>query len=507
MIKWLKYYFLGFFNDKFGKEAANRSIGNILLSLIFYFVIITVCITTGFNESFPTHYNKATQFKEFTHELFLNEDASKRVIVSIDENRSGEENKYLLATLNGQSESVVINSFEVSEDAKYEKNGYKVIIDTRNSTTSYVDFDIVFYKKDSTTPVKYEDYQQLENKDNYTGKLVFVDKEDADTTNDYMKVLTDDEIKTYVNTKNPNSNLNAIEWLDSKTVDADDTSVLKHEWNEVKKLDTTSNEYFRKTYDLYVRNYYSLSTTPTVVTYYQNTYAVTDAETGKYVYSNYLILTDSWCVASFTNDAGVNMTFDGFYDTLANNFKLNDPATSNEENQANIDTFFDSIYTSVSSIKVLYTIVSLFRFLPFLLISLLVIGLLIFALCKLRKRRYGEKLFGGFKIASSYLLYSSIITGLISLLLCFVVSNDFAYAFSCWGLVGIIAIRTIIFVIMQEIRISKNPEIEPVNEVVSPTNTPIGNNLNLSNVDMGTKVIVNENASDDDEEDETMELM
>lgn len=497
MLKWLKFYFLGFFNDKFGKEGANRSIGNVLLSLIFYMVIITTCISIGFNESFTTHYDKASDFKDFTNTLLLNENTNERVNVKIDQNRSNEESKYLIATLNNQE--VIINSFEVEADKKYEKHDYKVIVDTRNSDTTYIDFDVVFYKtKEPNTVISFNDYNQLENKNDYTGKLVFVNKEDSDTTNDYMKVLSDDEIKTTMTTKLTGPDKTPIEWIENKVESAEENSQIKTQWTEISKLDKNSMEYYKKSYDLFVRNYYGLNTTPTVVTYYQNTYAVTDPETGTYKYKNYLILTDTWCVASFTNDKGVNITFDGFYDTLYDDFKV--------DNNANLENFFDSIYSSVSSIKVIYTVISLFRFLPFLLISLFVMGLLIFGFCKLRKRRYGEKLFGGFKIVSNYLLYSSIFVGLISLLLCFLVSNEFAYAFSCYGLIGFIAIRALLFVVFQEIRLNKNPELEPVSEVVTPTSSPIGNNLNLSNVDMGTKVIIN-GSDDDDDEDETMELM
>lgn len=505
MIKWLKFYFLGFFNDKYNKEAANRSIGNVLLSLIFYFLIMTTCISIGFNNSFTTHYNKASQFNEFTTNLFANEDLSQRIIVKVDTSRKAE-NKSIVATLNGSTDDVVINSYEVEADQKYEKNGYKIIIDTRDSTTSYVDFELIFYKTDDEKDtISYEDYKSSSNQSDYSYKFVFNDKTDNDPSNDLVKILSIDDIKTILETVNTSTTLNAYGWLDEKTKDADDSSTLKTSWDEIKQLDNTSNEYFLKTYDLYIKNYYGLTTTPSIVSYYQNTYAVTD-ENGNFKYKNYLILTDTWCCCSYTNDKDVVMTFDGFYDDLGDDFVLSDNTLTINKIQDNTSDFLLSVYQSVSSIKVLYTIVSLFRFLPVLLIAILVMGLIIFGICKIKKRSYGEKLFGGFKIVSNYLFMSSLIGGLISFILCFVVSNEFAYAFGCYGLIAIIALRTLIFVIMQEIRLTKNPDLEPVSSSTTySTSSPLGNNLKLSNVDMGNKVFINDNVNDD--EDETMELM
>ena len=66
---------------------------------------------------------------------------------------------------------------------------------------------------------------------------------------------------------------------------------------------------------------------------------------------NYLIITDNWCLVSFTSNKGVNITFDGYYNNFADGFVLSTNHTNTEAVvKENVDNFFATIFDSISSI-------------------------------------------------------------------------------------------------------------------------------------------------------------
>jgi hypothetical protein len=150
------------------------------------------------------------------------------------------------------------------------------------------------------------------------------------------------------------------------------------------------------------------------------------------------------------------------------------------------------------------------RYYPTIIITMAVLALLVFCVCKVRRRIYGEKFAEAFKIVSSYLLAAAAISGIVTLVLSFIYSNQVALSVGLWSLLAILTIRTIILIIGEEIANKKNPLYE--SSKVAPTidlheeGNEKETRIDLSKIETGTKIIKNEKVDDDDDF-EQMELM
>ena len=140
---------------------------------------------------------------------------------------------------------------------------------------------------------------------------------------------------------------------------------------------------------------------------------------------------------------------------------------------------------------------------------MLVLALLVFCMCKIKKRAYGDRYFNAFKIVSSFSIISASLSSILAFVLCFIISIEQALSIGMWAYLAIMGLRTITLVAIEEILYKKNPARD--GQVYQSTTQSTSNEyselapLNLQNVDTGTKVIKNEKVNDDD--DEKMEFM
>lgn len=454
MISWLKYSFGNFFSHKLSKEGANRKVWNLLFSLFMFVVLLTSFLASGYSFSYWTHYNDANKFQEFAYNTFYNEDLNKRV--NIESNIINDKGVVKAYYGLDKTSNVLINTFEDSNDSQYIVNDYNLIVDTRDSSNTFVNFTVKYYNKfDENDVITADEFRALTSNSNYVGKL--------DITKEVHN-YTEEDIVKYTS------------WLNVYTSSLSSTHQYVTEWVEIKALNKDSKVYKDKTYALYTRAYYSLNIAPTIQTYYQSTYAILN-ENNEYKYTNYLLITDNWCVISFTTDKGVNVTFDGYYNNFPNGFVLSTQHTNTPEIvKNNIDNFFATIFDSISSIKAIYMGVTVFRFYPYIILALLLLAGFIFLSCKIKSRDYAVNYLSALKIASGYLIISSLIAGIIGFVASFVTSQQIAFALASWGTLALLMLRTLLFVINEELNIKKDEEMDKINAALGiveekPVNT------------------------------------
>ena len=211
-------------------------------------------------------------------------------------------------------------------------------------------------------------------------------------------------------------------------------------------------------------------------------------------------------MASYETDKNVRVTYDGYFDSLKDGFTVATPVLSNDEIKQNVNTLVLSSYTSVNSYRTILIAMQVFRYFPTVLITMAILALLVFCFCKLKALEYGYKYVGAFKVISSYLIMSSAVSGLVTLILAFFTSNQVALSVGLWVLLSMISIRTFILVIIDWIKLRKNPVyVSSNNASVIDLEDENQEKVDLSKVETGTKIIVNDD--DDDDDLEKMELM
>ena len=486
MLNWLKFTFGSFGSNKLAKEGANRKFWNVVFALFLSLIILTSLYSAGINYSFTTHYSKANEFKNYTYFLFANENQDERINLQVSKVEDDDSKLEAFYGLD-KNKPAVINSFENVFDQKYAKDGYNVIIDTRPAETTFVEFEIKYYlKSDSSQYISYEEYKKLDNQSDYVGEL---------KASSNVKIPTSEEVAEYAQYINE-------EFISNATED------VKKEWEEIEKLDKESKEYLNKTYDFYIRNYYNLTLCPNNVFYYQSEYAKFDDD-GNYIYSNFLLLTESWGMASFKNDTGTEIAYDGYYSNMDDGFSLFNTLTANNDIQFiqnNVDLFMISLYDSVASIRTFLIGLQLFRYIPIFILALAILGLFLFCLGKIKRNDYAQKYIGSFKIVSSFLIGAATISGILTLIIAFFFNSQTSVNVGMWSLLSVLSVRVFIFAIVEAILAKKNKNNVTINTVSKKDilfeEQP---SIDLSKVETGTKIIENEDV--DDDEDEKMELL
>ena len=485
MLDWLKFTFGSFILNKYAKEGATRRIWNVVFAMFIMMFIITAFFTTGISYSFTTHYAKASQFQEFSYHLFYDE----QINISFKENK--EDHKVYADAFykNDANQKIVIDTFSNKADEKYKYNDYNVIIDTRNSTTTFVDFELRYYSNSQKdTYISFEEYKALENKNGYTGKVIPFNS---------VVEITDEMIVEYEKYLASNENEEVKKQFEQ----------IKDEYNKIEsKTDEDLINYQNKVYDLYTKTYYSLTLSPTNQYYYQYTYAQFD-DNGNYVFNDFLIITDNWAMLSFVNDKNGRIVFDGFYDEMSFTelFSIDHP--TKEYVTRNVDIMYTTIYSSVNNIRGMVLFMQLFRYCPIILIAMCVLSLFLYCFSKIKKNFFATTYAGYFKVISSFLIGSATLAGIVTLILCFIIIPQTAVGVGMWILLSLLSIRTFIFVILEAVRgkyqISSAPVIVPSSSTTKDENT--NESIDLSHIEPSSKIIVNEEADDDD--DEKMELM
>lgn len=439
MVNWLKFYFLGFFFDKRGKEAASRSMLNVVLSLLLTFLLLVGGITIGYVASFSTHYENADGFRNFLYAAFV-EEGESRVNLSFSGGR-------LVAQIDGEQ---CVNTFVNAEAAV---SGYRLIVDTRPQETTFDDFMLIC-KDANGIEIDYEDFKKLPEQGRkngsisfvYSGKALDVSARQAEYSA-YLDNISDETGNEY----------------DAETAAA--YGELKHKLNSG---EITDAEYKNKIYVLYAKSYYPdyskveiYGEAPTLRTYYMDTQLTEGL-------SKYLILLDDLCICAFETDDGIKIDFGSYYSGITSRI-ITASGLSESGMRANVDSFIAECFSSGNDFIFLIHTMNIGKFMIALIAVLLVLSLIIFIICRVTKLEFGGKYFDAVKIIGVYLFYSAVITFIAEIILSFLFSRDTVFTVLEAIFISVLAIRTIALLIAEVVRNKKSKKDSEENTLNTDT--------------------------------------
>jgi len=421
-VQWLKFYFLGFFSNEISKEGADRRFVNTLLSFILTFVIICCGLIAGYTASFGLNYSKADGFKDFLYSALADETNPNRINLKMSDGK-------LSAEIPGGRQYV--NS--LIEDGGYDKNGYKLIMDTRPSSETFAEFTITC-KDSAGKDIGYEAYRELtdEGKKNialgieFSGKaldvtarqteyIAFLEKVSAPGTEDYNEEIA----------------------------------------NAYGKLEPDGAGYANALYALYVKAYYSAvnirdsyGAAPTLKTYYLASGTYENVE-------NYAVILDDVCFCSFKTNDGTAMQFSGYYTKISDG-EITANGLTAQEMQKNIDGFIKNAFHGGSGLNFLVYFISAGRIAGLYLAAVLVIALLAFVICKYRKSEICFKYMEMLKILGSYLLVSSVISFIGTVICSLFLPRGTVFNLAGIIFIAVFAVRTAVLITVELIKERKN---------------------------------------------------
>lgn len=424
MKDWLKFFFLGFFNDKLAEEGAKRSGFNTLLSFVLAFLLLCGGLTAGYSASFSGHYSDAELFRSFLYSAFAGEDGSGRISAEVENGR-------LTATFgDGRTH---VNGF--TEEDGFE--GYTLVVDTRPASTTFDDFSVVCKDAEGRT-IGYEDYRILSEEDKkkgsfkieYSGKTLdvmqkqgeytaFLDRVSEEGSEDYNEEIA----KAYASCK------------------AEEMGTL---------------EYANAVYTLFVRAYYpslkaieTYGDAPTVKTYYMEKSMSADVE-------NYIVLLDDLAVCSFVTPKGIRVDFGGYYSDSAD-FVISADGLTAEQIRENVDSFVTRLFKDSGGLNFFIYVVNVFKVILLLAVVMLVFSLLMFLAGRLAKTGWGY--FGSFKIMGAFLTVDAVVSFITAFTLSFFVPRQSVYAITEAVFIGLLIGRTVLFAVAEIIRkLREKPE-------------------------------------------------
>ncbi len=430
MISWLKFYFLGFFHDGYGKQAEARSALNLALSLALAFLFLCSGITAGYAASFGTHYKNAEGFRSFLYDSFAADNAQS-IGLSLTDGK-------LSAQIDG-AESV--NTFKNTDQT--DTDGYRLIVDTRPAQTTFDDF-VLTCKNANGEEISYEDYRKLPEQD----------KRNSTVTITYTGNALDVSAK----------HSQYIAYLDKISIEADAeyNADAARAYGELKhKLgsgEISQADYQNEIYILFAKSYYPSYSqieiyggAPTLRTYYMQAKFTANKE-------KYLILLDDVCVCAFKTDKGVRVDFGSYFNGTANK-TITGAGLTAEEMRANIDGFITSCFKSGAGVSFLVHVMNIGKLIPLLIVLLLILSLVLFGLGKALKLDCGSKFLGSVKRIGGYLFYSALATFIAQLIFSFVFSRNTVFLITQIAFASILVVRTVALIIAEAVRKNKSAQI------------------------------------------------
>lgn len=417
MIAWLKFFFLGFFSDKLSAEAERRSGLNVLLGYVLALIIVCGGLTAGYAASFKPYYKAADEFKEFYRACFSGGGISATL-------KGGK----LTSEISGGAE--YINGFD-DESSSYNKNGYRLVVDTRPAATTFDDFTLKCTDGDGKD-IDYEDYVKLD-----------------DSKKKMAVVYSGKSLDVAANMDKYTAHLDAacVEGADGYDADiAKDYADLK-----AKKSEMSEYDYNNQTYLLYIRSYCpSLKNAdpyggaPTLRSYYMNT----DMSEGT---GKYLMLLDDILVCSFESK-GVFVDFAGSYGTKRD---VTTVGLSGSELNSSLDTLLCDAFNGGGTVNFIVYIMNMLRFSLIIIGAILILSLILRILSKLKKTDFCKTYFACFKLGGSYLTVSALLAAIVGFVMSFFMSRITVYTAVGYILLALILIRTVVYVLHNFIRFSR----------------------------------------------------
>lgn len=423
MINWLKFYFLGFFNDKYVKEGTTRNFFNIVLSLLLVVMLLSGGISVGFAMSYNIHYKSAEDFRTFLYAVFANEE-SPRIELKIQDGK-------LLATIPNAER---INAF--LDDNDYSINGYKLIIDTSPADTTFDDFTLEC-KDANGVELSYEEFKKLPEKGRnngtinfkYSGKPLNIAQKQGEYI-EYLEKISDE--------KNSEYNGEGAKLYGE----------LKH--RKIQE-EISQQDYEIEIYTLYAKYYYpsysrieTYGKAPTLRTYYTQPSLIENAQ-------KYLILLNDTLICSFTTKNGVNVDFASYYMNMPDYTILSRDMSENAA-KISIDSFIAKCFNSGGGLIFFVYIINTCGIMLFVIFIILILALILFIVSKLRLMELAPKYFIAVKIVCSYLLYSALFAFILAIILSFFYARGVVFTAIEIAFICLLTLRTLTLLVMEIIR-------------------------------------------------------
>lgn len=420
---WLKFYFLGFFIDKYGKEAAARSFFNVILSLLLTLILISGGVSAGYAMSFTKHYNNAESFRNVMYSVFA-DDADSRINIKMQDGK-------LAADIPNNDR---INGF--LGDVEYSVDDYKLIVDTNPAETTFDDFKLVC-KDANGLEISYEDYLKLpeQGKKNgsvtfeYSGKPLDITAKQTEYIS-YLDRLSDSSAGSY------NSEI------------AQQYGDLNHK----KSIgEISEQEYAVEIYVLYAKNYYPsyskielYGEAPTLRSYYTQAELLENED-------KYIILLDDTFICSFVTDDGITVNFASYYMGVRDSV-ISSEGMNSDEARANIDRFVKKCFASSGGLIFFVYIINTCNLMLFVVAGILALALIAFVISKVMHLEFGAKYYKALNTVGSYLFYSALFAFVLAIVLSFFYARNTVFtiveiAFAC-----IYVVRTAVFFVCEAIR-------------------------------------------------------
>ncbi len=383
------------------KKNENKTPLNAIVSIVCALLLIAFAVALGRNLSFRAFYGGADDFRDFALSA-LSADINIRVE-------------------NGRLKSdALVNSFENAEDEKYRKNGYDIIVDSRETERLYDDFTMICRSpREGLGEIAYEKYLTLpsEQKKEYTSFRIKYSGRPLDIS------LGQEEYKSYL----------------EKVADEGNDLYNKDIAKTYSELNASDAGYEADIYELYILAYYptaenaeKTSPAPTIHGYYTD--IMSHDQNG-----NYIVLLSEICYVSFTS-RGVNDIFLGNYSLT--------PNINSFENEADTDEFIKGIFASTEVLNYYISFLKTFDFTP-LFALLIALGALSLILLKLHKRAHpkSKRTFGGcMQIIASFGIISGAVAALSAFIMSFLVSQITIFSFTMTLFILTLTVRSALFI-------------------------------------------------------------
>lgn len=408
---WLKFFFGSFFSHSLADEAGDRKFWNCVLSFVLFVLILWLSLSVGYYAVLPYHLNRSSDFRAFITNAVENCGLTLEVkngCISVNDGR-------------------VIDTYVNDDDEEFRYKGYNLIVDTRNNENSYNDFNAYCKEQKGDKTISYEEYLSLTDADkkNYLFVLEYTERS-LEITDKLV-----DKCETYLNSLDSGSIYEQYKALDKSSMDKED--------------------YANGVYELYVQGYYpdlssreKFGKAPTMRTYYIGEY-LAFTESGADKYEDYLIILDKMVMVSFRTDSGLRFSAAGYIgnDTVS---VANGGQTVNF-----IKSFFRSQWNVIFQT---YSIYLLTQGIPVFLMVWFVAAVLMSVtawILKHEEKRFGYML----KISGSFIFMSTVIASVVCAILNFFVARVYVFYTGLIITVGLLALRSAVWIIMEAVRIRR----------------------------------------------------
>lgn len=396
-MEWLKIYFLSFFNDRLAAKSAKYGFVSVFLTIVLSFVFFMFGFMGGDVVPFSTHYDNAGQYKEFIHDAFFDNELQVEIKDGL-----------------AKCDTIVNTHTNESDNEKWAKNGYNLIIDTRKSDT-LIEFSQVAVKGDAE--ISYEEYLNLTDKGKegygivtrYTDKILEITGEKVEKYESYLEGISEE-----------GTNYNTEAATAYKTL---------------KEKNLTGEKYGKEVYYLYVKYYFSnvqsvlmSAKAPVLCDYYYLNFILGN-------HANYLYLLDDICAGSFRTDKDIPAAFAGYYKGCANGVIDGNSA----------DAFIKDVYYNAVGYSISFYFMSAMQMAPGYILIPILVGLALFLIIKATKKQFGYKFTDCYKTVNSFALGSALLTGLTTFILAFFVFVRKLYLFMPLIFALILILRCAVF--------------------------------------------------------------